>query len=572
MFTKPGAVLIFIHHRNEVDWAIDYLHRHPRQKVLIFPTDISALSRLYQLDLRLINRIDTYVTRTRSLDRLVPLPLKLTRRLLQFAPSHLHLLIDTIRHQLVKNLSAYYVLNKIIHDVKPHQLIVSPASFPPFVVKLITQTYPVKFKLLPSPRPNSIQVVAHRFNQLYHQLQFLLLHLGDVAKLFSLPPSFPPGKKHVLVFSNGLNLASYHSLFKSLGKQNIHVTLLTDHQSIADKLVLAHYNLPTQQINLVPSLPLPSLNLQLPQFKPLSFINSHQLRQLIHTTVTDVWRSSGPKIWSKYQAAQSYLHSLKPDAVLVTHDPGPSGLAFIKAAQHQDLPNLVLLHGSPSAIHFFQAGKQLIWGDLMKRWLVAKAQVGPRRLITGGHPIYHDYLDYFRTRSHSSPVLTLGILATGDGHYEWHQALYFLDLFRALTLIDPATQVLIRTHGMQNLASLLDLARQFNLLVTVNPPVRLEEFISRCDVVITQNSTAALVPLLAAKPTILADPWFPFLDEGLIKHSLAFLKLKSWSQLPNLITQSARPQTKFVQSYCGKLDANTGQRLAQAIIRHLKLQ
>ena len=98
---------------------------------------------------------------------------------------------------------------------------------------------------------------------------------------------------------------------------------------------------------------------------------------------------------------------------------------------------------------------------------------------------------------------------------------------------------------------------------------------AQSDIIITQNSTAALVPLIAHKPTILLDSWFPFLDEGLIKSNPAFLKVKNISQLPKLIDVIvsgkinrqllSKKQDRFIHQFCGPLNTQAGKNIAKQI-------
>lgn len=569
------TTLAFVANRYDVIWIKRYIKRNPQERVKIFPTHIAAL--YFMLKRRQpISRIDAYVKPNPQIKSAVPLPLKISQQIIKLNP-HLNLLVDVLRAELVRTLSQYYFLYKTVTATRSQKIIIGQAALHSSIASRIVQDFKIKYAIIPPSNGSRVRALLHRLFAYITPVFWFLSHPLELPTFLSslLPaPSLP--KANIIVFSNGLNLASYHSVIKALRRKTT-VQIITDRQGFKDKLYLARYglrgqelppDLNNQRIRLNQKINLNHLNVA-PWFIPIS-----SLRQLAYELVIQIVATSDKKILFKLKAAKKLISQYRPKLVITTHDPGPSALSFVAAAKVKGITTLVLTHGAPSDIHFFYSDYQLIWGKLMRRLLV-RLDVPKHKLRLGGHPIYADYRNYFISHPRPSPSHTIGVITTGDGHYEWYQALYFLDLFRVLKQF-KRYRIIIRTHSMQNFPALNRLAHHFGLKITLNPHLHLEEFINQADIIITQNSTAALVPLIAHKPTILLDPRFPFLSEGLIKlHNSAFFKPKTPKQLIQIIKQITsgkitpnyfKKQDQYIREFCGPIDAKIGERVAKKLL------
>lgn len=565
------TTIIFISTKADAIWAINYSHHHSLEKVRLFPTDIPALLHLLKINHPSINRIDTFIKQNHKLNSAIFLPLKIAQEITSINPQ-LKLLVDVLRSELVKSLSHYYILHQITRRTHCHKIITNPLALHLPALRQFTRDYRLDCQIIPQVQESLYRRLIHGLVIGFEPVRWFLSHSQEIPLfLRTFLPSLPQ-KPKVLIFSNGLNLASYHSTIKTLSRLNP-VKIITDKQNFKDRLYLGKYDIKGQELDSRHLISSRQKKIILSIKSKPWFITSNSLKQLISKIIFPMITNSHARILSKYKQAQQLIKTDKPQLLITTHDPGPSGLAFVTAAQEQKVSALVLLHGSPSYVHYFYSDNQLVWGPLMRRWLIRDG-LPSIKLKLGGYPIYFDYLNYFRHHRIKSTQPTIGIITTGDGRYEWHQILYFLDLFRSLRVLKDH-RILIRTHGMQHLGSINQLARHFDLKVTLNPPLHLEEFIAQCDIIITQNSTAALVPLIARKPTILLDAWFPFLDAGLIKESDAFLQVKHWGKLPALVNQLfhdkklvrhiLRKQHRFITGYCGTLNSKVGLQTAKTI-------
>lgn len=381
-----------------------------------------------------------------------------------------------------------------------------------------------------------------------------------------------PSKSRILVFSNGLNLASYHSVFSALSPKTS-LVLLTSKQRWLDKFYLSKYQLETfpLDINAVPASDWQPIHQQIlsqvkfytaPKFKYFALID-REFRRL-----TMDWL---PNFLKLFILARNSINQINPKLVITTHDPGPSALAFVLAAQKKRIRTLVLLNGCPSEDHFFFSDRQIVWGPLTKKYLISRG-ISPQRLILGGWPILFDYQQFFNHHPlRATGQINIGILASGYGHNESHQVKYFKQLLPQLAKVDNLNLITIRTHAGQ----IIDI--QSLLKLKINQPLTLEEFIAQNNIIITQNSTAALAALVACKPTIYLPADHPFHNKGSLINKPSFLTVKRLSDLPQFIrrinsdhqflAQYHKYRQKFLIDYCGKIDAHTGQRLAKAIQR-----
>ena len=463
------TTLIFASSKADSIWALNYSHSHRQEKVKLFPTDVPALLHLLRTHPKVINRLDTFIKPSQKLRLAVTLPLKITQQIISIHP-HLQLWVDVFRSQLVKALSHYYILHRLTTKTSCRKVIVSPVSLYLPAVRQFARDYHLTFQVIPqTPTPFSSQL-QHHLSLYLEPIRWFLAHPQELSPfILSFLPAPSPSRAEVLIFSNGLNLASYHTTIKALSKL-VTIKIVTDKQNFKDRLYLAKYSISGQQLSTRHLFKAPLINskITLTHIKSTPwFIRQSSLRHLSQEIISQTVKASGAKILAKKQQAQHLIAQVQPKLVITTHDPGPSGLSFVTAAQTQKITTLLLLHGSPSLVHFFYSDFQLIWGSIMKRWLI---QIGlpPSKLKLGGHPIYVDYKRYFNHHQSKSWPITIGILTTGDGNYEWHQPLYFWDLFCHLRSLRHC-RFLIRTHGMQHLRPVAQLARHFELKVSLTP-------------------------------------------------------------------------------------------------------
>ena len=607
------TTLIFTASRYQASAAINYQASHPHETVRFISCDISSI--LY-FNRKKIDHTPVFKLLSPPNANLhaYKLPYRLTRTFLshpqiksqlQLGPIDLTVpLTEMLRFKLLQDLEKIYLLNQVFNHIPCRKIVVSSDFIPPLPLKIFSRTKKIQLVdlddwLAPADKLRSI-FERQWLNLLQEIKTIVILVRRPLVTLRALlhPPrrnlKFSGSRqKSIVVFSNGLNLASYHSVFTNL-KKRAHVHVFTGQQSLLDRFYLslyrqfntleldfAHPDIVRRTVKLTRQLSHLSRELQLPHLSNLKLppglrFTPTMVNQLLHHNIQFLINYWLVKFLRFYAAADFILHQLKPKMVITTHDPGPTGVAFTLAAKKQHLPTVVLLHGSPSHIHFFFSDHQVIWGPLMKQLLVSAGE-SSRKLILGGHPLYYDYLQYFRKFAPACGAkFTIGIITSGFGGHEAHQLQFFLTLLPQLADLKSPTRILIRSHATQKLDSLKQWAHQLGLLdVIINPPLLLEEVVARSDLIITQDSTAALVPLVATKPTIAVPLWSPLADRGYVLNSPAFFTLKPKTSLhqlidtildnPLLTSSQRRLQQRYLDQYCGPIDAKIGHRIAHQL-------
>ncbi|MBI2010379.1 MAG: hypothetical protein HYS86_04375 [Candidatus Chisholmbacteria bacterium] len=420
----------------------------------------------------------------------------------------------------------------------------------------------------------------HQAQYLYELMKLFFHHPLVVVRWLGhrfLPPSMATVPAEILVFSNGLHLASYASLIKSLHRAHS-VHLVTDRQDPLDAFYLSQYDLYPEALKLTPVAPddqlLSALTQKLAQLKitlPASFhlpqwITHRHFKSLFQTCLDALIQSFLPRFLPKYAAAQALVTSTRPKLLITTHDPGPSAMAFVLAAKAKHIPTLVLLHGIPSEGMFFFSDSLLVWGPLIRQYLTNQG-IPKSKLIPGGQPIFLSYEQYFRRHSPQFELPTIGIIISGYGSNQPHQVKYVRSLINELLKLSPQPKIMLRLHPGQYLDDIA--GAKLDLGTTI------EEFIAQCSVIISQTSTAILIAALSNRPLIYFPALQPLAPQGILWHHRAFGAVNSASRAakrvhrlltqPKYRDQYLSLQKRLAKDYTGPLNKTLGQDLAKAI-------
>ena len=614
--TPKVKTIIIVSSASEGPAAIKYQSAHSQENIRLITTDISSI--LFFDRLHINHTPIFHLTSSAGTKKLSKIPFKISKNYLSHPQikNHLRLgkldltipLAVMLNFKLVFDLEKHYFLAKLHQKLTFNKLISNHQVFSKNILEFFGREHNVEVADLAQWETSTLKlqkILNRKWQALLNELRknfIFLSHPTLTAKTLLHPPEqaltsgVTTKRKSVLVFSNGLNLASYHSVFKELTKF-VNVNIITGKQSILDRFYLSQYQLNTLELNKQH----PEITAKTNQLKrQLSLLNSKPNPGTVKTS--DIESSLGIKSkivkelpakatrfllknWlnnflNYYAAAQVIIAKFKPSLVVTTHDPGPSGVAFTLAAKEKHIPATILVHASPSETHFFFADKEIIWGPLMKRLLV-KHGVEEKKLEVGGHPIYHDYQQFFQRHPRFPGRETnIGIITSGFGINEINQVQFFLGLLPQLAKIKKKITVKVRAHQTHRLDGLMLLAKKYKLNIKSAPHLLLEEFVAQSDIIITQDSTAALVPLIARKPTIMLNSSNPFLERGLIMSSPAFLKVKNYRSIPKAINsllnnpaflkQKQKLQQKYLFQYCGPIDQNIGQRITKKLLKLIK--
>ncbi len=418
----------------------------------------------------------------------------------------------------------------------------------------------------PSPRTTPWR---YKINYFFDLVALLIRHpivgLRWLIHLF-LPRSFSQIPADILVFSNGLHLASYASLFKSLS-QHTKVHVATSRQDFLDAFYLSQYHLYPHSINFTQvKIDQPTLHQLQNQLSKISY-PKHKYSSIINQCLKQIAASFLPKFFYQYSQAQKIINQINPSLLITTHDPGPSATAFVMVAKQRQIPTLVLLHGIPSDGWYFFSDQLLLWGKRTKAFL--KQLIPAHKLILGTQPIFYDYQQYFLHHHRlSSRIPQIGIILSRYGLNQSYEITYLRSLISEISKLIPNAHFLIRLHPGQYLDTNLEVNFSFGQTI--------EEFTSSCDIIITQTSTAALIAALSSCPVIYFPENFPLINNGILWKFHAFSPVvtakhaaKRTQQLlssPSFKSSYLERQHQQALAITGPINPHSGEDLARNVI------
>lgn len=462
-------------------------------------------------------------------------------------------------------------------------LAINGIDFSPAFTEALRSKLAAKLQAFYSGHPRQLHPQPRRYLiQFFYELVTLFLNHPDVVSRFLihrfLPRSYSNSPADILIFSNGLHLASYASLIPILHRHHS-VRVVTDRQSPLDAFYLSQYHLFPQPLTPTVS-PKDHIWLKLnrkvrhlpvslpPQLHLPSWITAPKLKALFGECLDAIRVDFLPTFLAKYYRASQVVAHTQPKLLITTHDPGPSAIAFVLAAKKQGIATLVLLHGVPSQGMFFFSDYLLMWGPLIRKFIASQG-IPEAKLIPGGQPIFPTYQRYFRKNRPKLKTPTIGIILSGYGANQSHQVKYVTSLLKKLVLLKSPPKIILRLHPGQYLDNIGP--AQLDLGSTI------EEFIANCSIIISQTSTAVLIAALSNRPLIYFPALHPLVPQGVLWHYRAFGAVNSSAaaakKVHRLLTepkyqdQYLGRQRRQVQKYTGPLNKTLSQDLARVITR-----
>lgn len=609
-----AKTLILVSGKTETLAGINYQQSHPSAKGILVSKDIPAEIYLRQNHIphQALYQLQPSERRYSQARRL---PYKIIDRFLNRSQVKQAFIVNStdytqafkemLRYRTQVALTDFFTLSQACRKIKCTQLVIG-SSFSKDTIKTVSRELGISVKWLETP--NSFKLT---FTRKFAKIKNIIAEIAKIILLLCQHPIIALKfinlrinlikspeliKNGVLVFSNGLNLASYHSVFTHLNRM-VPVNIITDKQSFRDSFYLAKYNLNTTSLTAFQLKTPPTrlaiyrqLKTQIHQLltqsklfspKTPSWVKAETLQQIIKASLWMLTQQWLPGFLQKQTVAQRLIETITPRLLITTHDPGPSAMAFVIPAQRRQISTLVLTHGTPSEEHFFFSDTEVIWGPLTKKYLL-QLGIKTSKLISIGQPLFHDYKTFFQKYPplSISNKVKIGVLVSGYGHNESDQVEYFLKLFPQLAKLKQSVCLNIRTHSAQSIDGLHHLAKTYNLKLNLYQPELLEEFIASNQIIITQTSTAALAALIAKKPTFYLPAFHHLRNQSSLANQPGFPLILTYSQVPGVIhqflthpeftRQQLKKQQKFVNKYCGKIDRHVGSRIAKTIIsKHL---
>src|SRR3989344_1226824 len=241
---KKCSIVIIVTGNDEALLGVKLHRNHPDSSVII-PTDIAAITYLISHNVSHIP-LHTIITDRDVKNTDGNLPYKIITEFLSHPKikSQLHInhidltipLTEMLRFELSSILAKFYYLNSLLHQYQPSQIFASNKFFPISVVELVQSQRNLSWHNLQSSR-SLINVAVNLFHHTINTWIIFLRHTKILLQILLHPPQkllprMLPNKP-ILIFSNGLNLASYSTAIIALNKK-LPTTIVTGKQSLLD--------------------------------------------------------------------------------------------------------------------------------------------------------------------------------------------------------------------------------------------------------------------------------------------------------------------------------------------------
>lgn len=606
--------VIFVFTRQEAIWAAEYYKNHPQEKTVVIAPNYTTQKILAD---NCIPADEYYQTGffenyfTSRLQRLIDKE----KRFLKLMIAHfagvkisntelLRILTVVLEQDFLYIIFAFEYLKSLERKWKPNKYYISKkekftyigASATTFVIAALAKEYFIdkeKIYLYSTSKGVAKIYLDKRLTRkiigLKKSVYYKLLNLPYLVKrkLFVNDSS-----KSILLFSAGMNLDYYSQVLNKPILQN-KTQIITSIQSQKDE-----WSLNKHKIN----------------FIPLSWFRQRQLNELKRSTQkkmqSKIYKISKsrqkPKIegfteklnqalfestriiTSRYLEksiqqtllANKVISIFDPKLVITTHDPGPSAVPFVYEAKALGKKTLVLCHGycytNFSMNHY--SDNIIVYSKSIKNFYINKMNTAKNSIYTCGFP-YADYLFTGKIiATQRININKIGFLLTKYLYDSSLDYLFFKQIFSIARELDLKYDFLIRTHPGYGIDDINDVGNDYGFKVANNPMISLEEFVLKCDILVSANTTAMFWPMAYSKPLFYTTPlWqndFPLVEKlhaaWIPKNARdMFLTIQEIQHNRQKILELNTGQKRFLKEVLGYIDGSAADRTAQMISKIL---
>lgn len=399
----------------------------------------------------------------------------------------------------------------------------------------------------------------------------------------------------ILIFSAGFNLAYYRYLLPMLLSHHS-IQIVTGDQSLEHEYLLhrlripfiqltkfwtKHDELKAQGLHVRLKVKINQVIAQLKINQPSIEKWPPPIKNAVVDTMQLVIHKNLLKQIKQVILAEKVVGQIKPQMIITTHDPAPSALPFVLAAKKRRIKTTVLLHGwndiSLGVDH--RSDRIIVWGNYIKKWYIKKLHKGKNTVIVAGFPHLDDMWPHaFWKQAESSPFLppqlVFGLLLTLYPPNTYPQSLFLTQLFEAAKEANFVGEFWLRTHSGQEASEIYPLGHYFGYNVKLNHIKSLEEFVMKCDVVLSWDTTAIYWPMILGKPLFYTTPLWgegitpvrEFKAAWLPKNSKdVFTMINKLRDKPERIKQLHYGQKKILKEVVGFYDDRASERTRKAI-------
>lgn len=410
--------------------------------------------------------------------------------------------------------------------------------------------------------------------------------------------STPQGKlkkSDIVLFSSGYNLYYYKNVLPKLCKK-AKVTILTGEQSFKDQLLLNKSKISFHSLkSLLTKDSGQDINRKISELREFIKVTLNELRQT--HPFRDYQKSLAQALYSTLEKscyfylkkyvqqvflAEKAIYLTNPKLVLTTHDPAPSALPFVFAAQHKKKRAAVLLHGWHDIIigENYISQYALVWGIYIKKWFIKTFSKSPKEILVTGFP----YLDIIQKNTTLDARLKkrsyiFGLLLTLYTPNTYAQNRFFEQLLGEAYKNNFKGEFHLRVHAGQRVENISYFKKKYGIKILISPAKSLESFVCQSDIILSWDTTAMFVPMMYRKPLLYTTPLWgegitPIKKYGAAcipqKAADVFEFIKKIEQDSNILRKQQSGQKKFLKEVVGYTGSSSSEKVANEIIKLIK--
>lgn len=282
--------------------------------------------------------------------------------------------------------------------------------------------------------------------------------------------------------------------------------------------------------------------------------------------------------------AEQIFSAKKVDLLLTYADTSEPDLFYVYNAKARGIPTLSIQHGATNFEGHgdFQSDYCCVWGELSKRYYMdVYAKTTDQMSVTGN--LTFDKYQNVKFEEKVSPQKVIGFIDSINNAIQgsYFYCAYYFKLIQILQGEKYKYKIRPRSFGNADLDILKVLTKEYEVDLTIDKSSSLVDFISQSDIVVTQNTSAAIEALYYRKPMIYNNICCPKDLLPLSKYGAAVSVYEFDELMPTIkklltdkefVKKQLEAQKYFLELYCYKNDGRSSERIVGMINKIIKDQ